>query len=82
MAEIGPATARQFAQGRVQENPSAAPAGRVVPFPEVPGRHSAQAEARTSRRMPDTPSKTAEVARTGGVALQFVGGTIINLVAE
>jgi hypothetical protein len=32
--------------------------------------------------MPDTPSKTAEVARTGGVALQFVGGTIIQLVAE
>lgn len=82
MAEIGPATARQFAQERVQGNPSATPAGRVVPFPQVPGRHSAQAEARASRRMPDIPGKTAGVARTGGVALQFVGGTIIDLVAD
>jgi hypothetical protein len=35
-----------------------------------------------TRRRPDIPDKTAGVARTGGVALQFVGGTIINLVAE
>ncbi len=82
MAEIGPTTAPQFAQGRLQESPAATPGERVVPFPQVPGRYSAQAEARTSSGAPDSPGETAGAARTGGVALGLVGATIIQLVAE
>ena len=79
MAEIGPTTALQFTQGRVQESPAA---GRVIPFPQVPGRNSAHPEDRTSSRTPNTPGKTAGAALTGGLALGFAGGTIIQLVAE
>ena len=82
MAEIGPTTAPQFAQGRVQESPTAASAGRVIPFPQVPGRNPAHAEARTFSRASDSPGKTTGVAPTGGVTLGLVGGTILQLVAE
>ena len=82
MAEIGPTTAPQFAQGRVQESPTAASAGRVIPFPQVPGRNPAQAEARTFSRATDSPGKTTGVAPTGGVTLGLVGGTVLRLVAE
>ena len=82
MAEIGPTTAPKFAQGRLQESPATTPGGRVIPFPQVPGSYSSQAEARTSSGAPDTPGKTAGVAPTGGVVLGLVGTTIIQLVAE
>ena len=81
MAEIGPTTAPQFLPGQLQESP-AAPAGRVIPFPQVPGRNSAQAETRTARGTPHAPGRTAGVKRAGGVALTFVGTTVIQLVAE
>ena len=79
MAEISATTALQVTQGRVQESPAA---GRVIPFPQVPGRNSAHTEARTFSRATDSPTKTTGVAPTGGVALGFVGGTILQLVAD
>ena len=83
MAEIGPTTASQIAQGRVQESPAAEPGARVILFPQMPGRNSAQTETRTSSRTPyAVPDKATWATPTGGVTLGFVGGTVIQLVAE
>jgi len=82
VAEIGPTAAPQFTQGRIQGNPAADPAGRVIPFPQVPDRNSAHPETRTPSGMPSTPGKTTRVAPTGGVGRGFAGGPIIQLVAE
>ena len=83
MAEIGPITASQIAQGRVQESPAAEPGARVIPFPQMPGRNSAQTETRTLSRTPyAVPDKATGATPTGGVTLGFVGGTVIQLVAE
>jgi len=83
VAEIGPTTASQIAQGRVQESPAAEPGARVILFPQMPGRNSAQTETRTSSRTPyAVPDKATGATLAGGVTLGFVSGTIIQLVAE